>query len=218
MNLSILCVTKGEPFAQPYLAQLGAEAGLLGAQLVIIQDNGKTGAIEPAPRAIIASVTSRGYIESVLDQALEYCTEDYVLRIDDDEAMSPAMFQWVQSGRFQTADHWKFPRYHLWGDERHYLNQPNLFPDHQTRLSVRELAGHRTSIHAGSPYGGGTTAPVALLHYKFLCKSREERRAIWDRYERLQTGAGLPMKIFSEPEAVLTDFPVLPVNDGTVPV
>lgn len=185
MRLSLLSVSAGEPHSKACLQALQAQAAEIGAEFVVYLDYPPSGALE-----------------YVLDKALTLCGGDYILRLDDDEAMTPAMVEWLKAGLYTGVDHWKFPRLNLWGGESHALKTPPLWPDHQTRLSVRAKAGGRRTIHAGSPFGGGELAPCAILHKKFLLKSYAERKAITERYERLQKGAGLA--VFSVPEDVLT--------------
>lgn len=219
--LSILCVTKCEAHAPQFLRHFVTVADLIGAEPVIVYDG--EDAVDRAREAGVYHyghyiVHSKGYIESVLDTALSFTTRPYVLRLDDDESMSGAMVQWLEASRYTEQNHWKFARAHLYGDTQHYLQHPQLWPDHQTRLSVREYAGGRSSIHAGSPFGGGHVAPCVLLHHKFLVKTYEERRAIADRYDGIQRGAGRAggMVAFQLPEDCGYPLSVAPVNDGRV--
>ena len=201
INLSILCIHQQEPSCADLRRVLANQAQAIGAEYVNYPTAGGS------------------YVESYLDKALQECSRSYILRIDDDESLSESLIAWLQKEKFLAHPHWKFPRMHLWGSWKsndQYLDHPRLFPDHQTRCSIHLMSGGRRTIHAGSPYGGGELAPCAILHHKFQVKTRDERRAIWERYERLQPGAGLPMRIFSEPEAELTEFPVKPVGDGSV--
>ena len=202
MKLSILCVTRAEPFAEPFLTAMAELAGDLEAELAIVRDG--------------VDVHSSGYIESVLDEALGFCTGDYVLRLDDDERCSPAMVDWLASGKWASRPSWKFCRQHLWGDERHFIITPQLWPDHQSRLAHRSLSGGRITIHAGSPHGGGELAPCAMVHAKFLVKSLEERRAIVRRYDAIQPGAGTNFAAFSVPEDVYEEAAIAEVGDGSI--
>ena len=207
-SLSILCVTKVEPHAERFtLAMYNLAENLANAECVVALDS------EVIYSAAVAAhrvhlVRSKGYIESVLDEALGFCTGDYVLRLDDDESASPAMVAWLKSGEYHSKPHWKFPRANLWGDGEHFIVTPQLWPDVQTRLSRRELAGGRNLIHAGSPHGGGTQAPCAIEHHKFLVKSLAERREIVRRYDSIQPGAGTSFAAFSVPEDAYDEVPL----------
>jgi hypothetical protein len=189
MTLSILCVTKRERHAIPFLTEFEELSEMLGAQYVQIVDG--------------EDVQSRGYIESVLELALKRCQGMYVLRVDDDERCSYSMLEWLRDEEYVAAPHWKFPRAHLWNGRETFIANPPLWPDHQTRLSLRHMSGGRHTVHAGSPFGGGSLAPVFLEHHKFLVKTAEERRRIAQTYDAFQQGYGTgTMLPFNVPEAV----------------
>jgi hypothetical protein len=192
--LSILTVTKAEPYVPQFLHSLRNLANQTNAELVIAGDGPQSmNQLKSwgfGDEEVLVSVRSKGYIESVLDQAVNCCGGKYIFRIDDDELVSPEMFHWLANDKFTEADHWKFPRAHLWQTSNLYITNAPLWPDHQTRLSVRKKAGARNFIHAGSPYGGGRLAPVVLEHAKFLVKTRAERQEIADRYDSFGVGLG----------------------------
>jgi hypothetical protein len=111
------------------------------------------------------------------------------------------MEDWLRERAFTTSDHWKFARAHFWENIGTVLCTPHLLPDWQTRLSVREKAGGRVGVHAGSPFGGGTEAPVLIEHHKFLVHGFAERLAIAETYDRYHEGYGTGnMLPFSIPE------------------
>lgn len=198
MILSVLCVTKAERHSWPFLHMMGNLAHLLFGELVLAADGDE--AVQTLRKgalfAEVVPVKSAGFMESVLDQAILACKGDYILRLDDDEAASVEMVHWLLDGRFLATDHWKFPRRHLWPDASQYITTPPLWPDVQTRLSVRTKAGGRPTPHAGSPFGGGELATCPIDHYKFLVKSREEREATAAKWH------GGAMEPFSLPETL----------------
>lgn len=185
-DLTLLCISEGRDHAGPFLTQMEEAAETAGANLLILDDG--------------SDVHSGGYLESVLDQAIERCRTEYVLRLDDDEALPSETVAWLRDGRYRTADHWAFKRRNLWPDAEHYISNPPLWPDLQTRLSVKAKAGSRPDIHSGSPFGTGTVAPVPIDHHKFLVRSREEREALVQRYDNVAPGAGSQYVMFSLPE------------------
>lgn len=205
-ELSILCVTKAEQHSFALLSAMRDLAADLRAEFVLVADGAiAAGRLMDRSFKGMRLVQSKGYLESVLDEALEFCSSDYVLRLDDDERCSPAMVRWLKARAYETANSWKFSRVHLWGDEQHALVTQHLYPDHQTRLSTKAYAGGRTTIHAGSPFGGGIEAPCAIEHLKFLLKTIEERRAIVVRYDSIQVDAGSAFRAFSCPEDVYSE-------------
>ena len=206
--LSVLCVSRGASFALPFVQAHDGLARRLGAEFVLVADGD---AAADRLRTIAEprlTVHSRGYLESVLEEALGACHGEYVLRLDDDETVSEELERWLRACCHLAGDHWKFPRAWLWRDARQFLAMPPFWPDDQTRLSVRAKAGGRSFIHAGSPFGGGEAAPGAIEHHAFLVKRREEREALVAHYDRVQPGAGSAFRGFYLPE----ELPVLRTN------
>ena len=201
MSLTILCVTRAEPYAEPFLSDLRAAATRLHAEFVVGADGQDAVEKLKGADAHVVPLRSKGYIESVLDEAIAACTGEYILRLDDDERISSCMLYWLEKLQYQEAPHWKFPRVHLWGDRARFIVNPPLWPDHQTRLSLKQYSGGRRMVHAGSPHGGGALAPVVIEHHKFLVKSYDERAAIAARYDKVQMGFGTGgMTPFNLPE------------------
>lgn len=203
-DLSILCVTQAEDCILPLLNNL-THLRQHGIELVICCDgqDAYEKLFDWYPCDVIEKVESKGYIESVLDQCIDLTSRGYVFRIDDDESLPPSLIQWLIDGEYRSHPHWKFNRAHLWGDEKTVITNSPLWSDHQTRLSTRALSYGRTSIHCGSPFGGGELAPYPILHHKFLVKSLEERRKIVERYNSIHPSAGESFKVFSVPEDVI---------------
>lgn len=204
-DLSLLCVTRASPATIPFVRALVENARMLGAEVCIIADGDDSATLLRVNNIPVAgTVYSKGYIESVLDNCVAMTTRDYVFRIDDDEALPGSALHWLASGLYRDEPHWKFCRAHLTIDNpAQYYAQPPLWPDHQTRLSTRALSLGRTTIHCGSPHGGGALAPVLIEHHKFRIKTREERIEIVNRYNRIERNAGTNFAPFSVPELVM---------------
>lgn len=212
--LTILCLTAGEPHARRFIQYHRRLAANLEARYVLVYDVGLMQAIDPVITQLAHfRMFGNGYLESVYDRALAQLRlpdDTYLLRLDDDETISLRMFQWLVAEQYTLADHWKFPRRHLWGTSGYYITTPPLYPDHQTRLSRASHAGGRGVIHAGSPFGGGVLVHdpgIHLVHHKFLVKDRAAREAVAARYDAVQPGAGTSpgMIPFTLPET-LTDL------------
>ena len=204
VDISILCITKAEPHVDAFVNHYRKIANAIDAELVVALD------CEHAPvwstiADISPMVKSDGYLESVLDIAVSHCSGDYVFRMDDDESFSQSLIRWLIEKQYARADHWAFPRAHLWQDGTHYITNAPLWPDVQTRLSLKEMSGNRKEIHSGSPFGTGHTAHLCpILHHKFLIRSYEEREKIAEKYESVKPGAGSGhFGIFSLPEKYL---------------
>lgn len=190
MSLSVLCVTTADPPVLDLLRRMRDLARTLEAEFVLVAD-GPTAAEtlrdQVAPPTL--EVTSEGYLESVYEQAVAACRGDYIFRLDDDEAASPELVKWLAIGAYQAAPQWRFERRHFWGREGQYITNYQLSPNFQTRVSHRDVAGGRTTIHAASPWGNGHPGFGAIWHYKFLLRSREERAAQAAHYEAISPGA-----------------------------
>ena len=219
MKLSILCVTRAEPRALPFLADMAGLASLLQAELVIGADgvDARDTLAEAPYESTIVPMNASGAIEHVLDDAVASCRGEYILRIDDDERCSPAMVAWLRSGVWQAQDNWSFPRVALWQNVTSVLMHPLFFPDVQTRLSIKAKSGGRAGVHAPSKFGAGRFAPVVLEHHKFLVRTYTERKALRAHYDQL-----LPQtwktNATSCPEDLLTEpVQLAGYSDGAVP-
>jgi hypothetical protein len=178
-RLAILCVTRAEDFALPFLHTLAGDARDLYAQVVIAADGDAAAErVKSAfiPYARIYRVASAGYIESVLDEAVGYCTGQYILRLDDDERLSPALLTWLENEHYLAADHWAFPRANLWGDEGSVLVNPPLWPDagtaaHFRPFMVPEVAYERVGLRL-APLGDGDAAAISEATRRVLAVTR----------------------------------------------
>jgi hypothetical protein len=217
--LTILTITKGERHAWYFLRAMQEAARHLHASFVVCADGEVAFALccKQLEGATVARVDSRGYLEDVLEEGVMCCPPGYILRLDDDERINARMMAWLEARKYESSDHWKFPRVHIWEEtgapDILGLTNPPLWPDHQTRLSVKEKSGGRFGVHAGSPYGGGTVAPVCFEHYKFAVKSFDERKAIASRYDRYAAGYGSGgMLAFNLPEEALGTLELKPLS------
>ena len=197
MKLSILTVTRSEPHTPRFLRHFRAVADILSAEFVVAYDRVTTPNCD-ADRYV--AVESSGAIEDVLVQAHAACGGEYVLRMDDDETLSPqAILSLAEWGGLESDSRvYALPRANLWGDQWHGISSGSLFPDCQVRLMPRNYE-RRTRVHEGII--PDAIFPGMMLHHKFLIKSREERLAIAARYEEKQAGCGSGHYLqFSVPE------------------
>lgn len=197
MRLSILTVTRCEPYTPRFLLHFRALADILSAEFVVAHD--RCDPIECGADKYLP-VASSGAIEDVLVEAHAACSGDYVLRLDDDETLSAqAIMDVVEWARCESDTKvYAFPRANLWGDQWHAVSSGHLFPDFQARLMPRERET-RALIHEGIL--PDAAMPGMILHHKFLLKSREEREKIAAGYELKRPGCGSGHYLqFSVPE------------------
>lgn len=196
--LTILTVTRYAPHSGRFLQAFDELAQRLDADMV-----------EYDGRRVSA-------IEDCLDDAVSECGDGYILRLDDDELPSDEMATWLECRFYEGHDHWCFPRLHLWRDENHYIDSEPLYPDLQTRLSIKAKSGGRHRPHDGSPYGTGVVAPCAIEHHKFLVRSTEEREMLLQEYRRLRHDAD-NWAVFTVPE-LFAPFRVVEREERPIPL
>lgn len=219
-DLTILCVTRAETCILDLLRQMYHDSQTIGCEFVVAYDgveSFKSGYSANIPSYRSLMVRSAGYIETVLDEAVESCRTNYILRLDDDESMSRPMVEWLRSMKYETAPHWKFPRAYLFRDDQTCIVNPPLWPDYQTRLSTRAMSFGRTAIHCGSPFGAGELAPdgVVILHHKLLVKSAQQRQRIIEIYDSICPNAGTSVEAYNLPEKVYSndEMDLIPLDD-----
>ncbi len=199
-DLTILTVTDRPRHADTFLPLLAENAEQIGARF--LQWDGK----------------GAGLLEYALDAAVSECADGYVMVVADDESLPKETVEWLASGAWEAEDNWCFRRRHLWPDASTFITSRPLYPDLQTRLAVKAKSGGRTHVHAGSPFGRGTVAPVPIDHHKFLVRTLAERQRILDHYISLDPMAGRPhYRAFSIPEEV-PDLQIQLVQDEQVAV
>jgi glycosyltransferase involved in cell wall biosynthesis len=198
-QLSILCVTNNEhPHVEKFIKAMRQLATNLEAELVLGLDGEKAQSASWRHLADVSlNLKADKLQETVSDQAVAACHGDWVLRLDDDEMASPALFIWLFNLTRKTSDKnnikdtlYTFPRVYLYPDDKHYLVNDGMMPDLQTRLGKKELMYGVTYVHAGNPNGTGTVVPYAIEHHKLLVRDYKDRQKIAARYESIRPGAG----------------------------
>lgn len=178
-TLTVLMVTEYEDAALPFIERAHRLASRLAVPFVLAVDRHAATTVAAYPRgARIVDVDSRGagYLEAVLNDALDACDTEYVFRIDDDEAVSGSLADWLRAWGADPAPLYAFPRAALWPDAGHRIAQVPWWPDAQARLATRELS-RRSRLHemwaCEEVY-----VPHPIVHYSYLCHDAEwhERR------------------------------------------
>lgn len=186
MSVSVLCVTRGEPHVGRFLHHFAFLANSLDAEFVIAADRCDIAMTDA--RTVPVDCSRCPVIETVLEEAVAACRGDWILRLDDDETVSLALFRELLKVDRTSCEAVAFPRAHLWGDEQTMLTNEWFWPDVQMRFSKRHLAVRRT-IHEGAPKVD-IVLNGCLLHHAFLVKDRDGRREVAERYCRIM---GQPM-------------------------
>lgn len=220
MSLSILCVTNGEQHAGLFVLRMKRLAQILQAELVLGLDSDAARQANwrvLADKAIMDLPPHDVQLqECVSDMCVHECSGDYVLRLDDDEVVSPALEKWLYEKGYEAGDLFTFPRVYMYPDDEHILCNEGIYPDLQTRLGLKRKMLGVNFIHAGNPNGCGRVKPYAIEHHKLLVKSFEQRKAIADRYEAIRKGAGtLPdYARYNLPEVIYGELQYKEYQDG----
>ncbi len=219
--ISLVCVTKGEPHAPYFLNEMHNFCVKHNAEFIVGGDGDKGYQMAQLFGDVAVQVHSEGYLESVIDEVLAKANFEWVLRLDDDETMSPAMEEWIVGRSWKDASEtiYSFPTAWLWGDRNHFITVPPFVGDFHPRFTRKDSSmGVERVPHAGNIHGLGTIVPVLHLHHKFLVKDYEKRYEIACRYESLREGAGFGLhRPFTLPELSHHSFTVVPVGTGVVP-
>lgn len=209
-NISVLCVTRGEPHTPRFLGHFGLVAAFLNAELVIARD--RCDVQVPGAKVIDVDCSNCPMIESVLEEAVAACSGDWILRLDDDETVSFAMLGCLMASGLSKYEAVGFPRAHLWASTSTMIKNAEYWPDVQMRFSKRQWAVRRT-LHEG-PARMDVVAPAAILHHVYLVRDREARREVAERYCRI-AGIAMPNPPTYWPSDYL-DLNLAPVGDGAV--
>ena len=136
-----------------------------------------------------------GYIETIIQQVYNAAKCKWVLRLDDDEALSEDLAELLDrlDDDEEASDYYHIPRAHIssitpylyYDDNRRFGSSErwaDLWPNYQLRLFRNGHCLHHGILHEG-PEGKGTGGYLnwPILHYNLL-KPKEERQRIVDKY------------------------------------
>ena len=213
-HLSIICMTRGGGSSYQFINALSLQAKRLGAELVVGHDEGFDFSTTLHMYTKFIPIQTSGYVESALNQLARHAQGQFILKLDDDESISPLMLEWLRERRYMGYPAWAFPSAALWGDEGHFITTPPFWPDTHIRLTAWHLAADWPDEPHGKPKWErqAKIAPVAIRHHKFLLRGLAERQQIADRNEsKLQVGAHGSRLVFNCPEFVLDRVTISPV-------
>ena len=222
-TLSVLCIT-ADPGAQ-VAAVLSPLRGVAD-EVVIAADS----RVSDEDLAIYAAACDRlvlyefeAPVERPYAWAHERCDGEWVLRLDGDELLSPALIARLPEliERRDRLQYW-LPRRWCHPDAGHWLAERPWRHDHQLRLVRNDPA---TLSFPGVMHSSAVpTAPFELLeepmyHLDLLLRTRAEREEKAARYEALRPGlvaaGGGPQNLFYVPERWARERPaVTPPDDA----
>jgi hypothetical protein len=136
------------------------------------------------------------YASRYLDWLYAHCSGEWILRIDADEVVSPALLADVpELIRDRGVRQYWLPRRWLFPDAGSWLDEPPWWPDYQLRLYRNDcfLRSSGEWLHAGTvsqPPAGYLELP--LYHLNLLSTSLEQRRASAANYDAIRPGIKAP--------------------------
>ncbi len=219
--LSIVTVTTAQPRTEAFLSHMRDLSDDLGAELVIGYDTlyGLSG-MELAQKYadMMCVVKSKGYLESVLQDVIDSAGGIWILRLDDDEMVTPAMWKWLKDKEYESGKSqiWSFPEATLFPSTMSFISDFPFWPDVHPRLQTWRYAQWARTPHGGAKHGPGVIAPVAIAHHKLLVKTIEERRAIWERRDKGKA-RDIVHASMSVPEDNYNELHIHSVGDGYFP-
>ena len=163
-------------------------------EIVVAADAGGDPALESLRGVYaddVAWFRSPGSLEAVLLWALRRCRSDWIVRLDDDEAAPPVLFDEVRALEGDEATHAVVPCRWLWPDPGAWWASPPLGHDLKLRVlrNVPGLWRQDPAPHAPLAVLGPErvlTAPI--YHGALLVSDETERRTKAASYERAASG------------------------------
>ncbi len=217
-HLSICTVTTAQPRTEAFLLHMRELADDLEAEFVVGFDT-RYGPANMGLAQKYADTTvlvkSKGYLESVLQDVIDSCTGTWILRLDDDEMASPAMWDWLKNKKYINGETqiWGFPEATLWPSTMSFITTHPFWPDSHPRLQTWKYAKWDRTPHSGAKYGPGLMAPVAIAHHKLLIKPIEERRKIWEQRDKGKVRDEIHASM-CVPEDNFDELTIHPFGDG----
>jgi hypothetical protein len=202
----------------PFLEKMREHADALNAVFVVALDTkdgfSSISRVQSLAHSVVF-VKSEGYVESVIRNAYRAVQTSWCLRLDDDEEISPALFEWLRNRAYLENTAWHIPTMALYPDDQHFITNEPLYPDVHIRMtSWKHYDQMAEKIHAGQPFLAAMT-DKALYHHKYLVESYEDRVKKAEHYDSILDGAGTGAhKPFTLPEDVFEHAVVAPIGDG----
>jgi glycosyltransferase involved in cell wall biosynthesis len=201
--------------AEKELARILPELRDIGDEMVIgIDDTTTDGTAEiarqftdrvyPVPHG---GFCGRGGAEDLnaVECMLPYCRGDWVLRVDQDETLSPLWHDREYVGSLlsdRAATHFWLPRRWIVPPGDHYISNHHWYPDFQLRLfrNIPSLLAFNRTPHA-PPAMAGQSRPLTdswILHWDYVWHDRPTREAKVGFYRALETYTGEEFYLYEE--------------------
>jgi len=163
-----------------------------------------TDRIYPVPHA---GFCGRGGADDVnaVECMLPHCRGDWVLRIDQDETLSPLWHDRDYVTRLlldRTATHFRLPRRWVVPPGNRYIANRHWMPDYQLRLirNIASLVAFNRTPHAPAAVAGEgrSLTDSWILHWDYVWHNRAAREAKVEFYRALETYTGEEFYLYED--------------------
>jgi glycosyltransferase involved in cell wall biosynthesis len=139
-----------------------------------------------------------GFVENTIEQLVSHCSNDWVLRLDDDELISTQLINFIAKylptiSVDAVGIHRKWCRLNLASSSLEYSPNPIYGFDWQWRLFRKSKVSFNTNIHTpGIIFHTETKAPLDafIMHLDWVYRDYKYRKEKVDRYESASRGMG----------------------------
>lgn len=147
-------------------------------------------------------------IEPVLNTAYDFCSSEWILRVDDDELLSSAFAELPLTLSKETLSKEEtngvcFPRYNCVDGTKRFIDVEPYYPDYQLRLFRKSaIKPHPGNVHVAQPLEGKTSTwdnfPIFHLLYQLRTYTDRVERTEYYEYPRYPTIPIRPLQIFED--------------------
>jgi len=139
-----------------------------------------------------------GIVEHTIEMLVSHCSNDWILRLDDDELVSLGLIDFLEKHLLTLSVdavgiHRKWCRVNLKSSSLEYSTNPLYGYDWQWRLFRKDKIGFNTNVHTpGISFQTETKAPLEgfIVHLDWVYRDFGYRREKVARYESISEGLG----------------------------
>ncbi|MFP8777323.1 glycosyltransferase [Hydrogenophaga sp. RWCD_12] len=198
-NVSVIVLTQDSETRLPLL--LESLAGYFSEIVVGVDTKSSDGTLAAA-RKLAGKVVSidnpAGTVEATIEQLASICSNEWVLRLDDDELISHGLLRFIEQHlEFLSVEaigiHRKWCRVNLAGAHLEYSTNPLYGYDWQWRLFRKFSVGYCKDFHTpGICFRTETKAPLDgfIVHLDWIYRDFGYRKSKVARYEAISAGKG----------------------------
>lgn len=198
-NVSVIVLTQDSEKRLPLL--LESLAGHFSEIVVGVDTKSSDGTLAAARKfagKVVSIDNPAGTVEATIEQLASFCSNEWVLRLDDDELISHGLLRFIEQHlEFLSVEaigiHRKWCRVNLAGAHLEYSTNPLYGYDWQWRLFRKSSVGYCKGFHTpGICFRTETKAPLDgfIVHLDWIYRDFGYRKSKVARYEAISAGKG----------------------------